>query len=115
MVCDFQAVYHLDWWEQVWGGDPDRTDLLLTGLKTRPDSLLRAALMRDLPPQPDTGTPTNPSLDWYGLTQETRLLALIYNLMGAQYGSSAGRPHIDPPTQSIDPAAQFWAHLHHTA
>ena len=59
-------------------------------------------------------TAGNPSLDWYGLTQEVRILSLIYNLLGAIHGQTNNKPRIDPPTQRKDPITEFWARLHPT-
>jgi len=105
----------LDWSDALWTRDPDTTEALVSGLRQRPDSLLRAALMRDLPPAPATpGDTSNPKLDWYGLTQETYLLSMLYNLLGSVYGKPGNKPSIDPPSRAVDPITAFWNRLHHT-
>ncbi len=90
---DFRAFYHLSWWEQVERGDVEELDLLLAGLKIRPDSLWRATLFTRNPPKRPEGQSTQ--LGWLGWDQQLALLLEIRNLLAGKSGRLQG-----PPTSS---------------
>lgn len=73
----------MSWWDTVESGDPDEAALLLSGLQQHPDSMWRAAQLRDDPPMelgPDDEPPDR-VLDWYGLNPVVLMLTRIYNLL----------------------------------
>ncbi|MDR0285773.1 MAG: hypothetical protein LBI33_12935 [Propionibacteriaceae bacterium] len=104
-MADFRAVYHLDWDDQVWQGNPDTTLRLVDGLRSRPDSLYRATILRDSPPAP--GDTDGLALSWHGLDQATWLLAQIHNILAARVYGPDG-PRIDPPHPPPDPIDLMW-------
>jgi len=111
-VCDFQAIYTLDWWEQVWSGNVDKIILLVEGLQQRPDSLFRAVVMSELPPAPPTQQEKNITLDWYGLDNTQLMLAQLFNLLASVHTKKGG-PRVKLPTQAQpDPVEEFWARIH---
>lgn len=108
-MCDFQSVYHLDWDTQVWTGEPDTTERLLAGLSNRPDSMLRAALMEELPATPPTTGDNRLTLDWYGMSQDTRILSQLFNMVSSLFTKDG--PRYAFPRNPID---EFWERTHNS-
>lgn len=91
----------------MWEHDPDTVSSLVDGLTHRSDSLLRASLLREAPKV--DAPPIDLTLDWYGMGQDTVVLAQLYNLIAAVKGVSA-RIHGPSRHRSVpvDPIQTFW-------
>lgn len=82
-------------------GDVDEVDLLVAGLKLRPDSLYRASTFTRNPPA--AGGEGRPHLGWLGWSQETALLLEIRNMLAGKQrmgGPPLGREN--QPTTAIE-------------
>lgn len=99
-MCDFRIIYRLSWWEQVESGDAQEVEVMVAGLKLRPDSLYRASTFTRNPPA--AGGEGRSHLGWLGWSQETALLLEIRNMLAPKQrlnGPSLARD--DQPTTAI--------------
>lgn len=81
-------------------GDPDDLDLLLAGLRLRPESLYRASIFTQNPPR--AGGEERPQLGWFGWDQQTALLLEIRNLLAGR--KTLAGPPTAKPGSADDPA-----------
>jgi len=101
-VADFRRLYGLWWWDEVESGDPDQVHEAVRGLLLYPDSLYRAAVLRDNPPmEPPPGDDDldDRLLDWYGADQHLLMMTRIFN---AQLGKG-GKPFSLPVMPYVPP------------